>query len=178
MYCRKCGKQINYDAPYCLECQEMDALFITPEEEQAKQRTQESAYTAAPAYQPAPQPLQGDRKEGFGKALASTILAVVSYFLVCIALGVIGALDTYSYYGYSYASDEWAAAMVFMLMSIGTAVPALIMGIQSMKCFFRQKREGKVKPVATLVLGIVGMATSAFTLTLALFMLLIVSALV
>ena len=177
MYCRKCGKQINYDAPYCLECQEMEALFITPEEEQAKQRAQESAYTAAPTYHPAPQPLQGNRKEGFGKALASTILATVSYFLVFISLGVLGALDSYSYYSYSYNSDVIGVAYVFLLMSIGTAVPALIMGIQSMKCFFRQKREGKVKPVATLVLGIVGMATSACTLTMGMFTLLILLAL-
>ena len=70
----------------------------------------------------------------------------------------------------SYMYDQAAydaiktVSIVLTLISIGLAIPALIMGIKSMSCFFKQKREGKVKPVATLVLGIVGVATSSFGL--------------
>ena len=202
MYCRKCGKQIDYDEPYCKECQEMDALFITEEEQAAKDaqkaetmiKTEETAasepeiFFAEPQVQAETLVVKGDRKVGFGKALTSTILAAVAYFAVVIAIGLLGgeAIYDFEYYisldaGYPEliypVGGDFVAVLVCLGVAIGLAIPALIMGIQSMKCFFRQKRAGKAKPVATLVLGIVGMALSAITLFCAVLLLLTLLAL-
>ena len=173
MYCRKCGKQIDYDSENCKECQEMETFFSAPEiepkfevrEEPRPQYTQpQYAYT-----QPR-QPLPGNKKEGFGKALTSTILGSIGIVVALIAyVCLLAAMDYDYYYDYYYYDSYYYESMIsvgviFMLMSLGLAIPSLILGIKSMSCFFKQKREGKVKPVATLVLGIVGVATSALAL--------------
>jgi hypothetical protein len=197
MYCRKCGKQIDYDAPYCKECQEMEALFITEEEQAVKDAQQtkeiiktEETISSEPEFfftEPQAQadmPVdRGNRKVGLGKAITSVVLAFVAYMTVVVGIALMGGFAMmediefgfganlsigYPDYEYGYVYPDFSVGSVTLFIifgiAIGLAIPALIMGIQSMKCFFKQKREGKAKPVATLVLGIVGMALSAITL--------------
>ncbi len=185
MFCRKCGKQIDYDAEVCKECQETDEFFsgaASSTQGTESSNTDTASFTVTDFEQPV-QPVApaGNKKVGFGKALASTILAGIAYFLVLIALELISealGLNYESEY-YAYAtevvidSDMMIIALVLTAIGIALSIPALIMGIQSMKCFFRQKREGKVKPIPTLVLGIVGLALSAMVLS---FSLLIIAA--
>ena len=112
MYCRKCGKFIDYDAECCKECEELENYFEDkeafaptwqeePQEEQKPytpptnnspfEHSSSSMYSnpySQPSYsQPYSQPSYsqpsysqpvGDKKEGFGKALASTILSTIS----------------------------------------------------------------------------------------------------
>lgn len=174
MFCRKCGKQIDYDAVCCKECQEMDEFFgsDTPAVEEP----------SFPVQQEKPV-LEGSRKEGLGKALAATILGGIAYFFVLIALGMLtnmfGDLDDLEMMPYLYSSSEVitpiaydSTVMAIMLALTGIAlilaIPSLILGIQSIKCFGRQKQEGKVRPVATLVLGIVAVVLAATVLSSAL----------
>ena len=164
MYCRKCGKQIDYEAELCKECQEMETFFSDPAIEPQFEVKEQPQYTQQPV-----QPLPGNKKEGFGKALAATILGSIAYFIASVALGMLmGLQDVANDYYYTYDKAAYdavqAVSIVFAVIALGLAIPALILGIKSMSCFFKQKREGKVKPIATLVLGIVGVATSAFGL--------------
>ena len=163
MYCRKCGKQIDYDAEFCKDCQEMESFFAEPKEYSPQWQTMAQA-----PVQPA---LEGNKKEGFGKALTSTILGGIAYFIIMIAYGIIlAAAEEISDGGYNYYETHEelmfavGVAVVFMLISLAVAIPSLILGIKSIKCFFRQKRAGKVKPVPTLVLGIVGTVMSSMVL--------------
>ena len=93
---------------------------------------------------------------GFGKALASTILGHIGFFISYIAL--------------LFVATEVAAFMGFMFFLFGlpvTIIP-IILGINSIKTFSRRKPPC-VRPVATLVLGIVGLAMSAFAALFELF---------
>ncbi len=149
MYCRKCGKEIFYDAPICKECEEAELFFNFNE--------QPINFEQEPV---------GDRKEGFGKALTATILGALAFFISAIAFGVFSVLVE-EYYSTSYYYDATAigsivaVGVVFSLIATGLAIPALILGIKSIKVFKLAVNEGRVKPIATLILGIVGVATSA-----------------
>lgn len=238
MYCTKCGKQIDYDAPICLEC--TAALAIQAKQEREAQKAREAEISApvidpapvtpsapsvepAPAVDPAPPiesapavesisfgenlaeptpaaepksdaeesaptrestpiaepkpaaeqtstvtypfngssydpktaPWRNTRKEGFGKALASTIIGG------CLSLNVGFTLGL-------YWTDVIFLAVISGLISIGMAVVSIILGIQSIKTFVRVKNAGDPPPVATLVLGIVGVALSAEALLIGL----------
>ena len=173
MFCRKCGKQIDYEAEFCKECQEMDAFFGD------NKPTVEEPSLIVEQEKPV---LEGNRKEGFGKALAATIMGAIAYFFVIIALGILtsmlgGDLDDLEMMPYesiheltviSYDPTLMAIMLITAGISIFLAIPSLILGIQSIKCFFRQKKAGKVRPVATLVLGIVSVVIAASVLSSAL----------
>lgn len=187
MYCRKCGKYIDSDAEFCKDCDELSTYFdgkepITPFSGNGQYSN--NPYGNGNSYSnPFGNPYnggysntqygvpqaEGSRKEGFGKALAATILSSIAFFLIIIAFSVMSvALEEYTYgYGY-YNSDAYydmmEAALILALFSLGMSIPSLIMGISSMKCFFRAKNAGKVKPIPTLVLGIVSVALSGLTL--------------
>lgn len=199
MYCRKCGKKIDYDAPVCKECEAEETNDLFGEFTVASSEKQEDNYSygesafvesekrknetySEPFIAPEPQ-IERDKKEGFGKALTATIMGCIGVFISFIVLCVMLALveefsvayeEWESSYGSSYAySDEVLVAggvatlvvsIFFTLVSLGLAIPSLILGIKSIKCFSRARKEGRVKPIATLVLGIVGVVSSAITL--------------
>ena len=143
MYCRKCGKQIDYDSEFCVECKAEAAARavyreILEKEYAAKSAQNTSAQVAPKQSPPAPAPQEsngksGGRLYGFGKALASAILA---FFAFCFMMTATETVDA-----------------GFFLFSLGFFIPALIMGISSMKGFFNRKREGYVTPIPSLVLG-------------------------
>ena len=111
---------------------------------------QNSAYTPYTPYQP--QPTTGNPKmNGFGKALASTILGFFAYFFSAITLGFAEV-------------GEIAATIALLMMTLGMAIPSLIMGIKSIKTFTNAPKQGLPRPIATLVLGIVGLSFAAIAL--------------
>ena len=157
MYCRKCGRRIDYDALICRECEE---------EQRRSAESQQVEQTVNASVRPAP---VGNRKEGFGKALASTIMGSVSFFVFIIALVVMSVasalyISSTTYYGTSGYTAGMLIGFVLLFASLGVSIVSLIFGIQSIKCFVKAKNEGRAKPVATLVCGIVGIVMSAFTL--------------
>lgn len=133
MYCCKCGKEIS-SGDLCDQCAAMQNAYQPPVK---------------------PQPIYtnpADKMLGFGKALTATILGVIGFIL--------------SYVGFllviwqSIGDVDSGAA--FIVISIPLAIIALIFGISSIKVFSSRKNL-RPKPVATLVLGIVGVASSALT---------------
>ena len=176
MYCKKCGQEIDPNVGYCKDCEQND-MFFSSKNVNNGQPYQSPNYGAPqmpdPSQTPTAKPEQpGDWKFGFGKALAATILGAISYFIMAIALGVpmgiIEELELAAESGMA-VSDLSAIAglgavvtLVFFVLALALAIPALILGIQSIRCFVRRKKEGYVKPIATLILGIVGTATAAF----------------
>lgn len=151
MYCRKCGKKIDYDAEICVECQENEELFT---------RTDESASDFAPKYEcPVQQPCasddadNGSRMYGFGLALAAVIVAQ-------FALGFISGIFP------EIGESGWLTAVVLLPLPIGMSVFTLIAGIGSIKKFVACSKQGKVKPIPTLVLGIAAVVLSGLNFLL------------
>ncbi len=166
MYCRKCGKWIDGDAEICFDCQQNEELFKVENEEPAQpmgQNTQQQYYNPSAQQQDWQQPYQqsgwqqpyqqqgwqqppqpqnkGNRMEGFGLALAGAIVSefaiVFSYlFMVLVLAGGMGGF-------------------VMFPFAVGTAIFTLISGIKSLKTSKACVNAGKVKPIATFILGII-----------------------
>lgn len=173
MYCRKCGKQIDYDAEFCHECSEVEAHFGAeapkanePQQAQTAQQTPYSqmppAWQAQAQFQQQAQAQKGSVMTGFGKALASTIMSYIGFIFSFLAFG--GFAEAIDY------GDEsmLGASVVLFMITLGLCIPALIMGIQSIKTFSRAKKNGEKKPVPALVLGICGVVFSGFGLLIVL----------
>ena len=90
---------------------------------------------------------QSGKKLGFGKALTSAIMGDVGMSFVCIAL--------------SLSLVAPVAGLVLALFCIPLVIIPLVLGIKSIKTFAVNKHLSP-RPVATLVLGIIGLSTSAF----------------
>ena len=159
MYCKKCGKKLDYDGDLCEECRNRELVY-GDEEKKAEAETTSTTYdpfdeppigvNPASGYgNSAYVPDNGDRMHGFGKALTAAILSEVA--VVSVALGVF-----------------------LILATIAMAVISLVFGIQSIKTFVADKNAGKVKPIATLVCGIAGVVAAA----VALFVLVVVGSVV
>ena len=109
---------------------------------------QNNAYPPYTPYQPQPTTDGNPRMNGFGKSLASTLLGFFSYFFSAITLGIAEV-------------GEPGATVLFLMMTLGMAIPSLIMGIKSIKTFTNAPKMGLPRPIATLVLGIVGISFTA-----------------
>ncbi len=172
MYCRNCGKWIDDDAELCVDCKETSDFFS---EEPSEEPSSVARGTSVG------QAVEGSRKTGLGKALTATILSAISYFLIMFAAGLIlGALEEYEEYVYYYEFsmiefleyiEIYEITLFCLLAPIGMSIPALIMGILSIVCFKREKNAGRVKPIVTLILGIVGLVLAALVIFLGLILL-------
>lgn len=177
MYCRKCGKQVNDGEELCEECRHNDLVFGEEKIDKASAGygsanagnngnagagyASNAAYTY-PGYQPAP---ANSRMYGFGRALTSTILGIAGVIMQSISSGFAqSALADYLDMSSLFTSLGW----VFLLLSLPFAVVAVILGIKSIKAFKYIKSQGGAKPVATLVLGIIGVAAAGLAICYAL----------
>ena len=187
MYCTKCGKQIDYDSPICKECVDEMAAAAAPTEaveptielpvieqseveqpEQTELQPGESVevapitYTAEPAAQPAAQPAANAtlRMRGFGKALTSTILGFVGYIFAAFTMGMLGAAME--------DSDMAIAGVVFFVMSLPLTIIPFVFALKSIG-LFKSTPSWMPKPIATLILGIVGLSFAALSMLMLFF---------
>lgn len=151
MYCRNCGKETENADGICDECR-------------AREANSRPSY-----YDPPREDALYDKKYGFGGALAATIVGCVSAVLTYIGLiliaTVVVALGADYGYGELYIDpsivEGWdIGGLVLTIIGGIASIVSLVLGIMSIKKFKEAQRHG-VKPVATLVLGIVGTVASA-----------------
>ncbi|MBE6595739.1 MAG: hypothetical protein E7644_08075 [Ruminococcaceae bacterium] len=128
MYCSKCGKEIDYDATVCRECQQAEAA-------------------AAPA------PKGNPRMRGFGRALIGSILGILAlvgdflgYLVNMILMGAV------SWYGASMSTARALANVICIFVFI-SGIIAVILGVCSIKAA-KSTPNGHPRPVPTLILGI------------------------
>ncbi len=160
-----CGKQTDNPDGICDECkakaeQEKDVFFDEPT-------------TAQPVAQPTvttTPPTNMTRMYGFKKSLAGTILGVIGYVFAMIPSVLFNIYEIFEQTGTFTASELNEIATVyqgmswfFFVVALPLGILGLIFGIQGINKFKEAKAQG-VKPVATLVLGIVGVAGDAVTL--------------
>ena len=183
MYCTKCGKQIDYDSPICKECVDEMAVAAAPAEtvepeaeqsvieqsviEQTELQPGESA-EVAPANlvvestpSPVAQPTAGGsnlRMRGFGKALTSTIMGFIGYFFSVFSMAMLATEDP----------DVAIAGGVFFVMSLPLAIIPFVFGLKSIG-LFKSTPAGMPKPIATLILGIVGLSFAALSMLMLFF---------
>ncbi len=192
MFCTKCGKQIDYDAIVCKECEAEAAAVEAPAVEEPVTETPapetpavdtaveapvveapvavapvveapvaaapvveapvvEAPVVAAPVVNPAVVADPTNKMFGFGKALTSTILSFFAIIFSGIALG-------FSAVGFGMGA---IGLVLFYPGAIAMSVISLIFGIKSITTFKARSKAGCAKPIATLVLGINGVACAA-----------------
>lgn len=172
MYCRKCGKQVNGNEELCEECRHNELVF--GEEQKRAQQSNANAYSNANAnayYNGAstrqPEP-NTNRMLSFPIALTGTILGVVAYIFMLMSLIFMGnyaaAISGDGYYygtlrGIAYRNVAW----IFFVLGLAGAICALVFGIKSIMAFTRVKREGGVKPIPALVLGIIAVVAAGIS---------------
>ena len=153
MYCNKCGKEIE-QGTLCPEC-------AAPVQETPAQEQPQTPYvpvpTPAPTYTYSYTPPVNGRMLGFGKALASTIMATVGFFFAYFGM-IIVIVEA--------ELGEFGGSMVMLMLGTPLIVLPLIFGISSIKTFNAIKTRG-VKLIPTLILGIVGLSTAAVSAFLA-----------
>ena len=138
MYCSKCGKEIDYDALVCREC------------EQAEQKV------SLVDIQPPEEPLLihgNPRKRGFGKALAGVIVGFVAT-MVSVIIYMAGLVSLTAAIEMGQDIGGMAAGFLFSeALVIIPSIIAIVFGARSVKVF-KTTPPSLPKPIATLVVGI------------------------
>lgn len=160
MYCTRCGKQIDYDAPLCLECTAEIAAEAKTKQESAQpevKATPVAEPVVNPAPQPAPQPTPQPQakpdtsKEGLGKAISSLILGLCVPVLGGVALGLM-------------LSELVGGGVFFALVAAALGIVSILNGVASIKTFKNVVGQGNRAPIATLILGISGIVFAGLSL--------------
>lgn len=131
-YCVRCGKKLEDDSGLCEDCRK-----------QQQNQTTEIAHSEVTVNQvTATEEQPSGRMDGFGRALTSVILSHACMAISLVLFWVVTLKEGF--------------CLLLLLGSIAPQIISLVFGIKSINVFKRNKREGNAKPVATLVLGIVG----------------------
>lgn len=190
MYCSRCGKEINYESRFCVDC----AYEIAHEANAAAKRAgtvtgtvklpssipenKQQTVNAAPckhlakeaavaeiaslpavsvASEAEPQKCESisernNAKVGLGKAIASLIMSESTWLL--FLLGTIMVSISYTY------AEPVIGGFAF-LASIPLSIISFIFSVSGINLFKRRSAADCKKPVATLVLSIIGLVNSA-----------------
>jgi len=174
-FCTECGAQLGEGAAFCSNCgaKQGNQQQAQPQYAPQPQYVPQPQYTYAP--QPAKQASSG--VYGLGKAIASAILGVLSFMFAVVGLGFVlqaEEMSNYRHYNgnYYYYTKEDIGTMalggyVGGTFAIVLFIISVIFGAISIKNFAYAKRELGTNPIATLILGIVGLAASALGLIFA-----------
>lgn len=149
-YCTRCGKPVQTEGDLCEDCRNAELIFgefSTPRSPETPAAPPASEAPAVPVDPADP----GTRMDGFPKALTSVILGVVSFIL---------SIVSYVMTGLGMMGWRIVFPILFLLLSVGGVVVSVIFGVKSIMKFADSKRRGKIKPIATLVCGICGCASS------------------
>ena len=144
MFCTKCGKRIDYNSTVCNECARAENSFFDASQ-------QYNTDSQPQIVEPMPEKPKGSRMVGFGGALASAILGYIAMafamFAFMLWLGV--------------ASFDKIVAFVFFfcVSALVMSIIAIVNGAKAIKV----SRESIPRPIATLVLGIVGVVGAVGT---------------
>ena len=136
MYCKYCGTYVEGESDVCPNCKSKENLNNNVFVDNTPTYTEQEKYN--------------DRRAGLKSSIISTIFGEVGFALVYIALIVVAL--------------EPVVSLFFMLASIPFTIIALIKGINCIKLFKRLCKEGRSKPIATLVLGINGVVMAGLSL--------------
>ncbi len=161
MFCRNCGKEVEGDREYCLECEKERLIFGTmPTHENSGEIPVQSDVPLVVK----PVKKCCSTKIVFLRALFSTISGFLSFILgICtyVTSFVPAIVDTpFSVADYRHSGSlnfkATTSTKVLFILAVIFLVFALICGIRSIVIFAKAGKLNIKRSVSTLVLGIVG----------------------
>ena len=141
MYCKKCGKKIEYDSDVCYECQRDEMLFG------------QSANVVETPKNTEPCSIKEEKIDaGIGKAIAGVILGGMGFFssIWAFMFAMVASISS-GFYRDIYAVER-VLAIVFAIIGIVPSIMGFVFGLKSIRRFIKIKNESDERPVATLVL--------------------------
>ena len=175
MYCRRCGKFINNDASVCNECvEEMlknEQKATVTEKKQDEQKVQvltvvSDATEVAPVQQVIYQRSSSPKKENVGltRAIWSVVLPVVAFLVFIFIAMRLSDVDVTA--EYNYASSIAVSIIIF---AFPECILGVIFGAKSIVTSNRIAKQTGVRPKATLICGIIGLALSCYFMMIFIF---------
>ena len=164
MYCRQCGKQIDYDSEFCNECKNDRMIFGIPEKKNG---------TAVEALTEPEKAAEGKKKHfPFVVSILSVVSGLSGWYLRQFSmLNIIfnfhygpgteipseGRFVSMPAAYHNIFKDSRCLRPSLFVASVVVSILAFILGLSSILVFASKKRKPHIaKPIPTLILGIVG----------------------
>ncbi len=165
MYCKKCGVYIGTDDDYCPNCAEkLDS---------DTDRKLPDITTLSPEYDEAIEPVI-TKTFGLAKAIMACAFGLVA--LIVISSSVLNAYNGYvaldgfdpNVIAKELALDNALNALLTSFWQLSTAIPlaiiSLVSGIKAINKFKLASSKGNLKPVTTLIFGVIGSVLGTYAL--------------
>jgi hypothetical protein len=165
-YCVKCGKQIDYDAKFCKECEpkEFNEALVANENQ-----AQNLTVNPIVEHKENPKPnKQRAHNAGFGLALTTVVMVPFALIMYASYYSEMYDLLKYLIVGAGYFSiGDFIVSCVNVVALIVVFVVGLIMTVKANRAQGEIIKNGGVRHTATFVLSMVGRILSIFALVIA-----------
>jgi len=169
-FCKQCGTQLADGTVFCTSC--------GAQQEVQQQAQPQYVPQPQPEYVPQPQP-QPAKSFGIGKGIAATITGVISFLFSLLASWLANDALAKHEYGHQYSNGYYTyyrredietianGGIAGTILAIPVAILGIIFGALSIKTYVQAKREIGKNQIASLILGIVGIACGVVALIVA-----------
>ena len=155
MFCRKCGKEINYDSEFCTVCTEKLAFEAELEADISSRMECEQSDAGRASADTSAKGSTGASTDGRAKARAALIKGIISS-----AAAFSGLLFATAIVQLSLVMTN--LGVILFLNSFALVIGGLILGISAISNYRRSPDEDR--SIVSLILGIVGICFSAMAL--------------
>lgn len=164
-YCKFCGNKLADDSVFCSACGTKVAQEVKKEESEV--RTEQFGGQYSYGYSSAPVEQKPSGVYGLGKAIAGAVCAFFSFVFAIAAEMMLIASDDYGYGDLNYGQGFAGATVALSVIALAVGIVGIVLSAKSIKNFKYAKSTWGTKPIATLVLGIAGLAYSIISVFVA-----------
>ena len=165
-FCRFCGSKLSDDSRFCSTCgkEVLNQPSQQSSEEKQEPRYEEPRYEQG--YDRYGYTYSGTQTQcnpkpkgvyGLGKAISSVIFATIAAIFVVIAAESFFFSMCFGYDFYEFYEDMAATMIALSIISLPFAIVSTVQGAKSIGNFKYALKTWNSKPIATLILGIVGL---------------------
>ena len=167
MFCKNCGKYIEYDSVYCDECK-----IKLEQTEQKDHYFDDTKTNSQSSFSQQPIKQVGSVKDGLKSGIIGLIMAIIAGAIIGYALVFMVYCAEFHFAEYLTFEDYFSIieyippelvtlfekmpylSLIFGGISLPFSVIGLVFGVKSIKTFIKAKKEDRKKPIPTLILGI------------------------
>ena len=164
-YCRFCGNKLADDSVFCSACGTKVAQEVKKEESEV--RTEQFGGQYSYGYSSAPVEQKPAGVYGLSKAIAGAVCAFISFVFAMSAEVMWIAADDYGYGDLNYGQGFAGATVALSVIAMAIGVVGIVFSAKSINNYKYAKSTWGTKPIATFVLGLVGLVYSIISVFVA-----------